>query len=73
MLEEQYIYDEIIYMTPDGELFTQKTANILSLQAILLFYAVIIKEWMKEYASILLPEKSVLAIMYCQVENWQLL
>jgi tRNA (guanine37-N1)-methyltransferase len=32
-LKEQYIYDEIIYMTPDGELFTQKTANILSLQA----------------------------------------
>jgi tRNA (guanine37-N1)-methyltransferase len=32
-LKEQCIYDEIIYMTPDGELFTQKTANILSLQA----------------------------------------
>lgn len=25
-------YDEVIYMTPDGELFGQKTANILSLR-----------------------------------------
>lgn len=32
-LKAQRTYDEIIYMTPDGELFTQKTANILSLQA----------------------------------------
>lgn len=31
-LKEQRTYNEIIYMTPDGELFTQKTANMLSLQ-----------------------------------------
>src|SRR5687768_11870706 len=31
-LKEQRTYNEIIYMTPDGELFTQKTANLLSLQ-----------------------------------------
>lgn len=30
-LKQQRTYDEIIYMTPDGELFDQKTANRLSL------------------------------------------
>ncbi len=30
-LKEQREYDEIIYTTPDGELFNQKTANTLSL------------------------------------------
>ncbi|MCP4124869.1 MAG: tRNA (guanosine(37)-N1)-methyltransferase TrmD [Bacteroidetes bacterium] len=31
-LKKQRDYDEIIYMTPDGDLFEQKTANQLSLQ-----------------------------------------
>jgi tRNA (guanine37-N1)-methyltransferase len=31
-LQEKQVYDEIIYMTPDGELFTQKQANSLSLK-----------------------------------------
>jgi len=31
-LKNQRIYDEIIYTTPDGKLFDQKEANILSLQ-----------------------------------------
>lgn len=31
MLKEQRDYDEVIYMTPDGERFDQKTANSLSL------------------------------------------
>ncbi|TVQ77847.1 MAG: tRNA (guanosine(37)-N1)-methyltransferase TrmD, partial [Flavobacteriales bacterium] len=31
-LQSQRSYDEIIYMTPDGELFNQKTANLLSLK-----------------------------------------
>ncbi len=31
-LQAQHTYDEIIYMTPDGELFTQKKANALSLK-----------------------------------------
>ncbi|MDW8297095.1 MAG: tRNA (guanosine(37)-N1)-methyltransferase TrmD [Raineya sp.] len=31
-LKEQRIYDEIIYLTPDGERFTQKIANELSLK-----------------------------------------
>jgi tRNA (guanine37-N1)-methyltransferase len=31
-LKEERNYDEIVYMTPDGELFDQKTANILSLK-----------------------------------------
>ncbi|HYG38418.1 MAG TPA: tRNA (guanosine(37)-N1)-methyltransferase TrmD [Cytophagales bacterium] len=30
-LKDKRMYDEIIYMTPDGELFDQKTANKLSL------------------------------------------
>lgn len=36
MLNAQRKYDEIIYMTPDGERFEQKTANQLSLQKNLL-------------------------------------
>src|SRR3712207_4016128 len=35
-LQENQKYDEIIYMTPDGELFNQKTANRLSLKQNLL-------------------------------------
>ncbi len=31
-LKEERTYDEIIYMTPDGDLFNQKTANQLSLK-----------------------------------------
>ncbi len=31
-LQKKTIYDEIIYLTPDGDLFTQKTANQLSLK-----------------------------------------
>ncbi|GIM51833.1 tRNA (guanine-N(1)-)-methyltransferase [Capnocytophaga cynodegmi] len=31
-LKSQRYYDEIIYMTPDGETFNQKTANKMSLQ-----------------------------------------
>ena len=29
-LKEKTVYDEVIYMSPDGELFTQKVANQLS-------------------------------------------
>jgi tRNA (guanine37-N1)-methyltransferase len=35
-LQEQIKYDEIIYMTPDGKTFNQKTANQLSLKENLL-------------------------------------
>ncbi|HRI22843.1 MAG TPA: tRNA (guanosine(37)-N1)-methyltransferase TrmD [Panacibacter sp.] len=35
-LQEETRYDEIIYLTPDGEQFTQKTANRLSMQQNLL-------------------------------------
>ncbi len=35
-LQKKTVYDEIIYLTPDGELFNQKTANILSLKKNLL-------------------------------------
>lgn len=31
-LQKDRSYDEIIYMTPDGDLFNQKTANMLSLK-----------------------------------------
>ncbi len=31
-LQEERVYDEIIYLTPDGETFNQKTANSLSLK-----------------------------------------
>jgi len=31
-LQEDRKYDEVIYMTPDGELFEQRTANMLSLK-----------------------------------------
>ncbi len=31
LLKEQRVYDEIIYTTPDGSVFNQKTANTLSL------------------------------------------
>lgn len=31
-LKEERTYDEVIYMTPDGNLFDQKTANTLSLK-----------------------------------------
>lgn len=32
LLQKERIYDEVIYMTPDGPLFDQKTANNLSLK-----------------------------------------
>ncbi len=35
-LQKNTIYDEIIFLTPDGEKFNQKTANILSLKKNLL-------------------------------------
>ena len=35
-LKQEIAYDEIIYMTPDAEIFTQKTANYLSLKENLL-------------------------------------
>ncbi|MDR6561591.1 MULTISPECIES: tRNA (guanosine(37)-N1)-methyltransferase TrmD [unclassified Arcicella] len=36
-LQSERHYDEVIYMTPDGETFNQQTANQLSLQGNLLF------------------------------------
>jgi tRNA (guanine37-N1)-methyltransferase len=36
VLSSKTSYDEVIYMTPDGEKFNQKTANLLSLQENLL-------------------------------------
>jgi tRNA (guanine37-N1)-methyltransferase len=36
-LQSERTYDEVIYMTPDGETFNQQTANHLSLQGNLLF------------------------------------
>jgi tRNA (guanine37-N1)-methyltransferase len=36
-LQEQGAYDEVIYLTPDGQRFNQKTANQLSLKERLLF------------------------------------
>lgn len=36
-LQSERSYDEIIYMTPDGDTFNQQTANYLSLQGNLLF------------------------------------
>lgn len=36
-LQLQRAYDEVIYMTPDGETFNQQTANMLSLGGNLLF------------------------------------
>jgi len=35
-LQQQTVYDDIIYLTPDGEIFDQKTANHLSLKKNLL-------------------------------------
>jgi tRNA (guanine37-N1)-methyltransferase len=35
-LQKKSVYDEIIFLTPDGEKFTQKTANALSLKENLL-------------------------------------
>ena len=35
-LQQETMYDEIIYLTPDGEIFNQKTANHLSLKKNLL-------------------------------------
>lgn len=35
-LQSKYTYDEVIYMTPDGERFEQRTANRLSMSANLL-------------------------------------
>ena len=31
-LKKERVYDEVIYLTPDGETFNQKTANKLSLK-----------------------------------------
>lgn len=36
-LQSERTYDEVIYMTPDGDTFNQQTANHLSLQGNLLF------------------------------------
>lgn len=36
-LKSQRNYDEVVYLTPDGETLTQKTANILSIKENLLF------------------------------------
>ncbi|MDR1653637.1 MAG: tRNA (guanosine(37)-N1)-methyltransferase TrmD [Prevotellaceae bacterium] len=36
-LKAQRTYDEIIYTSPDGDIFTQKTANVLSLTENLIF------------------------------------
>ena len=38
-LQKQQHYDEIIYLTPDGEQFTQAIANELSLKSALMFLA----------------------------------
>lgn len=38
-LSQEVIYDEVIFLTPDGEIFTQKMANQLSLKQNLLLIA----------------------------------
>ena len=38
-LQSQRKYDEVIFLTPDGEQFTQRTANSLSLKGNLLLFA----------------------------------
>ncbi len=50
-LKSQREYDDIIYMSPDGERLSQPLANSLSLKKILSCFAATIKAWMNGYAS----------------------
>lgn len=63
-LKQKKTYDEVIYLSPDGELLTQPVANSLSLKKICCCFADIIKEWTSAFANTLLPAKFLLAIMY---------
>ena len=63
-LSKEKKYDDIIYMTPDGEQFNQKMANHLSLKENLLIICGHYKALMNVSANILLPKKFLLAIMF---------
>lgn len=62
-LKSQRDYDEIIYLTPDGETLNQKLANTLSIQKISSSYVAIIKASIKESGICTSPKKSLLGIM----------
>lgn len=63
-LKSKNNYDEIIYMSPDGELLNQSTSNHLSTKKISLFFAATTKELTSGYANILLLKKFLLEIMF---------
>ena len=62
-LSKETGYDEVIYMTPDGETFNQQIANQLSLKKIYLLFAGITKALMTASASNILQKKFLSAIM----------
>jgi tRNA (guanine37-N1)-methyltransferase len=62
MLKETTQYDDIIYLSPDGELLTQKLANQLSIARNL----ILIKELTKGSVNISSPAKFLSVIMCCQ-------
>lgn len=68
-LKSERDYDEIIYMTPDGETLNQGIANGMSLLKTSSFFADITKAWINAYVTILLLAKFQLAIMSFRVAN----
>ena len=71
-LKKERDYDEVIYMTPDGQTLNQGLANQLSMKGNIINSADTIKELINGCAIILLRKKFPLETMYSQVENWVL-
>ena len=71
-LKAERDYDEVIFVTPDGEQFCQPMANDLSLKQNIIILCGISRASTIASASISSPRKSALAIMYSQVANWLL-
>jgi hypothetical protein len=70
-LKSKCQYDEVIYMSPDGEMLDQKMANQYSLKKNLLdFMRTLQRRRRKNSGSILLPGKFPSEIMCLAVVSW---
>ena len=68
-LTSERTYDELIYMTPDGDLLEQSTCNTLSLSQNILILCGHYKVLINELEIYLSPKKFPLDRMYYQVVN----
>ena len=71
-LSKDRTYDEVIFLSPDGETLQQQMVNSLSWQTTFCYLPGIIKVWTNGRETSFSPKRSPSETMYCQGENSRL-